>query len=370
MESKMEELISGIRTVHLQCQQQQQLQLQSPVHSDLSSIRRVRSSTTPNKRPSNLSITRNDVSYANSSCSQEYLANTSFLSQDTLSQSSQCLSSQPVMRQRSESASTTYKYKPHKPPTLSFQNAGSYNSVEEFSVPTTTIQELPESPKFVSCASLFDCSASPSEYSIYGTTPRSRYTRSFSASSPPSSHRSPSSQGQRYDLSMVTSTPNINIAHPEGEPYHTLPSKHSADKSPLPVMTTVIPEDEVDNRSVTDSLSQHSQLSANEEGSPKNGSSIIVRRSSLTGQIEHYRRPRAHSLAVGKKKNSISKDLGKTFSNYECRLTTPTPTPPGSLGGSNSSQFRVLNKGVKKYSSKRRSARLSQVILPSVETTV
>ena len=75
-------------------------------------------------------------------------------------------------------------------------------------------------------------------------------------------------------------------------------NKHSLSES---VINSSIPEDEVDYASVTDSLSQLSTCT--DEGSPKSGSTIITRRSSLTGQIEHYRKPRLF------KKNSQPKEL-------------------------------------------------------------
>lgn len=130
-----------------------------------------------------------------------------------------------------------------------------------------------------------------------------------------------------------------------------LPStqRHSLPDS---VMNTAIPEGQVDEG--TGSLSQLSTCT--DDGSPRNGSTIIARRSSLTGQIEHYRKPRFLN-----KKNSYSKELSGESLKQNLRDSN-------SSSGSDV-EFGVLNKGFRKSGLKRQ--RVSHVILhSSIETTV
>ena len=353
----METLMTGIKSVHLQCcKQQQQMKkvLSSPQTQNVySSIRRVRSSATPSKRPTYLSMANNHHSPSTyASCSQECLTDSPNLSQDTgstLSASSlNSLNSQPIMmRQRSESAAASLRFKSNKPPVLAI-HVSSSSSMEEAWIPATPIHELPESPKIA-----FSSPFSVSSVSLHSQKSADGFRRSTSMSSPPSS------SGTLRHSHLVTSTPNISQPYEKRDYYHTLPSTLSTHRNSLPesVMNTVIPEDQVDNSSISDSLSQLSTCT--DEGSPQNsGSTVIVRRSSLTGQIEHYRRPRPLN-----KKNSASMDLcekpasEKADQTGQARLNSATGTKE---------EFKVLNRG---YKSKRKSKRMS-VILPSIETTV
>lgn len=343
----MAELMSGIKTVHGQYCGTRKRSLPQP---DLnSSIRRVHSSAV--KRPSNLSITMATTTKEKTpeNLSQE-LYDPDLSQGSTLSASSQ--NSQSAIRQRSVSAAASLKFRPNKPSPVSIQSAVSCNNIEEPWLPATPIHELPESPTFVSTTSLSNSSSSLHCYSIHGTAPRNGYRRSCSVSSPPASsnsnHRSPI---------VLTSTPNISQPY-EKENYHTLPNV-SMLKASLSERVCTIPEDEVDYANVTDSLSQLS--SCTDEGSPKNGSTIITRRSSLTGQIEHYRKPRLLT-----KKNSQPLDLMKEAS---IKPNLSRSAPKLSTSGSSSSKdsgFKVLNR-VRK--SKRYSQRTT-VFLPSIETTV
>lgn len=111
-----------------------------------------------------------------------------------------------------------------------------------------------------------------------------------------------------------------------------------------------IVEGEVDDVSVSDTLSQASLSQQTDEGSPKSqGSTVIVRRSSLTGQVEHVRRPRKRNSCNDFVDGVYKIDIGvKSSSTFN--LTDP--------------EFRVLNTGFKRN-------RRNKVILPnSVETTV
>lgn len=374
--------MNGIQSMNTRCHNQQQLkkQLSFPTPSDIySSIRRVRSTATAAMRPSNLNITRDRSTTDNDS--QEL--DTPNLSQDsTLSASSQTSLTNlnlPLMRQRSASAAANLKHKPSKPPPISIQNAVSCSNIEEKPwVPATPIHELPESPTFV----LSSSSPSLQCYSIHGTALRGGYRRSCSVSSPPASTRE-----TKRSPTMITSTPNIS--HPcETEYYHTLPNMLSHNKQSLSegVIKSSIPEDEVDHASVTDSLSQLSTCT--DEGSPKSsGSTIVTRRSSLTGQIEHYRKPRLlkknsqSPKELLTKKNSEGKEL--LVKKNSCpleplaqtklevndsneakgqRSTSPSLAKPSPSGVG----FKVLNKGRRS----RRYAHRVCAVLPGIETTV
>lgn len=379
MENKMDELITGIKAVHMQCcnqlqlQHQQQMAQNSPQAHMFNSIRRVRSSATPAKKPTYLSMA---ASPSPSSCSQsqECLANSPNLSQDTigssaLSASSQpSLNSQPMHRQRSESAAASLRYRSIKPPSLSlsFHSTSSCSNIDESWIPTTTIHELPESPKM---KSLSGSSGSLHCYKIQTTTtPATKndgsYRRSVSVSSPSSCASTPE---QRRFSNMLTSTPDIaEPPHEKKDYYYTLPNIHLAHKNSLPdtaVMGTTIPEDQVDNASTPDNLSQLSNCT--DDGSPRSGgSTLIVRRSSLTGQLE-YRKPRPLS-----KKISASTDLCEKRLSKEEESWSRNRSRMNSCTGTSETEYRVLNRGVRKSNHRRRSTRFSQIILPSIETTV
>lgn len=345
----MNDLMSGIKEVHVQCRNQR---LQQQVLS-ATGIRRVRSSANPSRRPSNLSVTKiEEINSRVEHCSQDSVD----LSQDSTvsASSSQGSCSQPILRQRAESASATMRV--FKPPTLSIQRCSI--SEETCWLPATTIHELPESPKYTalsqSSASLL--SSSP----VYATAPRNMesYRRSYSVSSPPAASPTPRSRPTtpRSRSGMMTSTPNVSETPDRKDYYHyTLPSHHLSHRNSLQESTlaAMIPEDEVDFGLKTESLSQLSTYT--DEGSPRNSTgTIVTRRSSLTGQIEQYRKPRS---TKDLSQVSPKEDLPSPVSNIYATWTR------GDTG------YRVLNKGVRK-SSKKRQARMSQIILPSVETTV
>ena len=346
MENKMNDLMSGIKEVHVQCRNQQLQHTQSAT-----SIRRVKSTANPARRPSNLSITKiEEINSRAEVCPQSQEDSVDLSQSSTLSASSSQGSSslQPILRQRSESASASIRV-----PTLSVQRC----SVAEDTcwMPAATIHELPESPKYT----LSQSSASLLSYSpVYGTAPRNieSYRRSGSVSSPPSSSPTP-----RNRSAMITSTPNVSeTPDRKNYYYHTLSGVPSSHRNSIPESTlaAIIPEDMVDFGSKTDSLSQLSTYT--DEGSPRNSSSgtIVTRRSSLTGQIEQYRKPRSG-------KNSSTKDLSQVAPKQEL----PSPSNPYATWTKGDSGYRVLNKGFRK-STKKRQARMSQIILPSVETTV
>lgn len=326
--------MTGIKAVHIQSckKQQKQQEIILPSLQLYSSIRRVKSSATIAKKPGNLiSVTISDSTSAAESCSQECPADSP--SQDTSNTlSPESSLSQPTVRQRSESAAASLRYQASKPHTLSIQSAGSCGSMGET---TTTIHELPESPRLICSTPESNSTASLLNYStVHG---RNGYRRT---SSQPVSSSSP----KYHHPSMVTSTPNVSQAWEKKDYYHTLPNSINRHSLPDSIMNTVIPEDQLEYSSVTESLSQLSTCT--DEGSPKNTSGTIIRRSSLTGQIEHYRKPRSLS-----KKISYSTDV----------IDKPSkPVEP---------EFRVLNRGFRK-SLRKNSAKINQIILPSIETAV
>ena len=394
MESKMEDLMNGIKAVHLQYQDHQMYTRHQSMPSTNSnaelyaSIRRARS--TAAKRPSNLSITANTRRDKAAAATAENLsqdadtpdtvptpdvAPTTDLSQSSTvsSQASSCTypsppmlrlspssSSSPPTRQRSMSATAaSLRFRPAKPSLFSVQTATSCGNIEE--IPTTTIHELPESPTFVSTTSLLSTS-NCSLHNNATTTTTNNYRRSLSVSSPP-----PTSSATLSRSPRLTSTPNVyhsssSSGSDKRDYYHTLPNmlrrnSHSDNN----VMNTTIPEGEVDSSSITDSLSQLSTCT--DEGSPKNGgSTIVVRRSSLTGQIEHYRKPRLMKKSSSSSSSSSSSQAlqAKDQKQREAVQSRTLPSRGKDV------EFRVLNRGVRKSSKNR----TSKIILSSIETTV
>ena len=160
------------------------------------------------------------------------------------------------------------------------------------------IPELSESPYLGSSTSHSYCSA-PSSQDSSNTSP-------FAEEVTPSPSSSQWLLQQEY-YSLVTSTPNIQYCGIDAttDNYYTLPSKKNAARAYMFSSDNIAEE-----------------------------KAFVVRRSSLTGQLEQFQKP------------------------YDRKST-----------GTAMTGFKVLNKGVRK-SFKRRSSRLDQIILPGVETTV
>ncbi len=330
----MEDIITGIKSLGVYC-----CKLRPP-QSPVVSIKRARSSTTPSMRPDHLIATIQRESNADSSQDQPDDVRADISSQGASTTSTLSASSQnSLQRPRCESASASLKYngKPKKLPELSIHSNQSLDNV------STTIHELPESPR-----SSFS-SSSNSSLHIFGTTPRNScsYKRSLSASS----GSSPSSVHKNN--SIMTSTPNVSHSLDEGY-YHTLPNIASSHRNSLPesvMMSTTIPEDEVDGACYGDNLSQLSLCT--DGGSPKGGSTLLVRRSSLTGQLEHYRKPRLLVKTNPNSKDSVIK-RPKQNAGSVCDVREAPSREP---------DFRSL----RKKTSRRK--RIS-IILPGIETTV
>lgn len=328
----MNELIGGIKDASLQCSHWCQTHTRPHKHpSSPVDLYRRRSSTTPankrpdtltppgGRRPSNLTMSKMDSSQV---CPVNY-------SVAETSSSSYTLSPRPALptRPRCESASASLRYR--KSPTLSIDEES--GPVGEAWTSNTTIHNLPCSPKVI-------CTP-PSENTMSTVLNYSIQARKSTGSL----HSSAGS------LSSVSSSPSAMMTPDSSSKdvlqYHTLPNKLSHRNSmPDTAMITVIHEDCVDG---SDSLSQLSNYT--DEGSPRSGSTMIIRRSSLTGQLEHYR-----------DSHSASKDLlsRKTVSHTD-------------LNGSRSREpgFIVLNKGFRK-SLRKKQSRINQIILPGIETTV
>ena len=197
-------------------------------------------------------------------------------------------------------------------------------SNDVFTEDCSTIPELPESPKWC--------------------TPRT----------PQLSSKLPSPASQLHLSFTVTSTPDL--VKRQMQDYRSSPRMSSQRKSlPEAVINKLRYKESVDSLNGYDSLSQVS--SCTEDGSPKSSSSLIFRRSSLTGQIEHIRR------------REIEHVKKKSTHNSSEKLLLESGLLSSSLGNvcEASKEYKVLNKG---HRSRRRYPYKKQIILTSVETTV
>ena len=204
------------------------------------------------------------------------------------------------------------------------------------------------------------CPASPLSMSYH------QQHRSYSTSTPKNNAVKVPSSPKMTRLKpsfKATSSPDVSKkAVPAKPDQHQLKTHRSYHNSlPDSVMNSVIVEDKVDSQSFTDSLSQISTCT--EDGSPKpTGSTIIIRRSSLTGQLEHIRKPR--TVATVKRNSSF--DVSKDYSTQSVARSRAA-----SVCGLNNQtlpkEFKVLNKGIRK--SRRRTSR-PIILNTSVETTV
>ena len=250
---------------------------------------------------------------------------------------------------------------------------------------SSTIPELPESPR--PSAASQPCNTSLSQDSFMQSMPSLSY-HSYTTPNRHGRPASPLSMSIRQHRSYSTSTPKNNEVKVPSSPkmmrlkpsfkatsspdvsrkggsarpeQHQLKTHHRSFHSSLAdsVMNSVIAEDKVDSQSFTDSLSQISTCT--DDGSPKaSGSTIIIRRSSLTGQLEHIRKPRA----VATVKRNSSFDISKDYS------TQARPRAASVCGLNNQTlpkEFKVLNRGIRR--SRKRSSR-PIILNTSVETTV
>ena len=194
-------------------------------------------------------------------------------------------------------------------------------SNDVFADDCSTIPELPESPKWCT---------------------------------PQLSSKLPSPASQLHLSFTVTSTPDL--VKRQMQDCRSSPRMSSQRKSlPEAVINKLRYKESIDSLNGYDSLSQVS--SCTEDGSPKSSSSLILRRSSLTGQIEHIRR------------REIEHVKRKSTHNSSEKLLLESGLLSSSLGNvcDASKEYKVLNKG---HRSRRRYPHKRQIILTSVETTV
>ena len=271
---------------------------------------------------------------------------------DSLNSSISTRSLPAYRSKRSQSTSSSVKDRVSSDSFSEYSRSLSLSQDEWFH--SSVIPELPETPRL----------SSPGETPVLQTkhnqsTPALNYQSSTAPRS--KSGYKTSTPNRSMPVHMMTSSPDISkkgIVKQEHYSYHSL-TRSQRNSLPDGVMNSVILEDQVDTNSCYDSLSQLS--SCTDEGSPKSrGSTLILRRSSLTGQLEHIRRPR---LLV--KRNS---SFG-TSSDKQRLLEHPRCESSYSIHDSSNGQgFKVLTRGYRR--SAKRKPKKSHVILPSVETTV
>ena len=249
--------------------------------------------------------------------------------------------------------------------------------------PTNTIPELPESPRLMgatppsslsqdsfmqSMPSLhYHSQATPTRHN-HMISPMYRQHRSYSTSTPKNHAVKDTSIPEASRLepsSKATSSPDVSRRGVSTKSDHTHHHQHPAirvtQRTSLSdnVINSVIVEDKVDNQSFTDSLSQLSTCT--DDGSPKTaGSTIIIRRSSLTGQLEHVRKPRSASAVKRNSSFDVSKEHSTKFNVARQRaasMCVMNQTLP--------KEFKVLNRGVRC-----RRKRKPVILNTSVETTV
>lgn len=315
----MEELTNGINQARHQCHNQCSRQL----NMNASSIRRTHSSISPRmmqRKIQSREISSSPQETKKSEATSPTLSLPEYggMSPDifqerqrSTSQSYRSLYSNYTNMGRPISTSNTSKLKGLSLtlPDISLSQESEAIGKDCFS--NYTIPELPESP-------------TPSIPDVETKTIRAYSYSSNTAPRPYSSRRTCSTSSPH--IKKLTSNPDVSKATP--------PKKQ-------------INEDEADIglTNGSRSLANLSQISTGDGSIKKHGSTLILRRSSLTGQVEHIRRPR-----FGIKTNSFhgaADSVKKPVSNFT----------------STGKEFRVLNTGF-------RSNRRSRILPNSIETTV
>jgi len=334
MEKQMEELITGIDKARVQCHNQcrQRSIVNRPrsnsSYSPRNTPRMRRTSPSQPKKESGSPTTLLSPEMCNNSPAEHY-----FTAERHRSTSSTDSGYGSLKRKSSsnEKLRTRHSSIAMSSPNISLSQGSESIGGDWMSNPT--IPELPESPlKKVSTRKATRMRSNPTHYASF-TTPRHFRSQSATIAAP---------------IINITSSPELSVRRRhESQPYvRTISHRNSLPES---TMNKII-EDETDSGSITDSLSQAS-LSQQDEGSPKSqGSTVIVRRSSLTGQVEHIRKPRKRNSFNGKSEIGLVRDNGPK-SNSTMNLT--------------GSKYAVLNTGYK------RNRRRNTIILQdSRETTV
>lgn len=323
MEQQMETLTNGIMEARAQCSRRRALCSQN----SSTSLRRVSSSVTP-------SVTSRRTSQAREETDGATIDDGSS-SRSSTSESRESLKESPVLGGHKSSFSDSINSTHSAPSKLYHRERVSALQREDSDVfvnnwlASTTIPELPESPGPVRNSPLSEkrnhITSSPKRF-IFQSSPNLRDNRRDVCQIP-------------RDVCLIQ------------------PSFKSSPKRTF-VPETIRSQDNLDSTSY-DSLSQVSNCT--DDGSPRLGSTVILRRSSLTGQLEHFRNPKAALL----KRNSS--------------FTTPTEKNLLAMTGVGplSCSFGSLNeasRGERKNSSgksKRGMGKKQQsVILPGIETTV
>ena len=343
----MEDLTNGINQARLQCHNQ------CRKGTPNTSIRRARSSASPRMNQRKMSQT--DPTSPTIMVSPKEAEKPALTSPTLSSPEPQHVSPEPIeLRQRSISVSDS-----------AYSSSSSYMSFGSFGrnvtnstrirtlsltapnvslsqgsesigsdwLSSSTIPELPESPTM-------SITSSPILKVKNNSTP----TLNYSSSTAPRPSKRSYSTSTSLSFNHEGSKPKLR----DYQPFQSLSSHRNS--LPEAVMNKIM-EDEVDTGNVGSSLSQASlsQISTADEGSPRSqGSTLIMRRSSLTGQVEHIRRPRYRL-----KNNSFhASQRSRSKSNSFNSLNTT------------GQEYKVLNTGF-------RHNRKSRIILPnSIETTV
>ena len=324
----MESLANGVKEAREQCGRRRRLSSQN----SQTALRRVSSSVSPGKNLRKPSLIQEETdgaliedrpsSRSSTNTSKESLRDSPVLGthKGSFSDSMNSVHSAPSKLYHRERAATV-------PTDVRVQQEDSDVFVSNW-LANTTIPELPESPNSV-------------------------------RSSPSSSHRTHvTSSPKRF---IFQSSPNLQDNRREihvRSRQSSIGSSSNQNSLPESVLSQVRSQDNLDTMSY-DNLSQVSNCT--DEGSPRLGSTVILRRSSLTGQLEHFRNPKA---ALIKRNSSFNTPTEKSL------LSVTGFSPLSCSFGSLSDAARGERKNYSGRSQRKVGRRKQSVILPSIETTV
>lgn len=316
----MDTLASGIKEAREQCGRRRKLSSQSSI----TSLRRVSSSVSPGKTPRRPSLIREETDGA--------LIDDVSSSKSSTSASRECLRDSPLLGAHKSSLSDSMSSVHSAPSKLFYrERAATVSTVQQEDsevfvsnwLANTTIPELPESP--------IPVRSSPSSEKRTNITPSPK----------------------RF---IFQSSPNLHDNRKDVRLHHVQPSSRSNRNSlPESVLSQV---DNFDAASC-DSLSQVSTCT--DDGSPRCGSTVILRRSSLTGQLEHFRNPKA---ALIKRNSSFNTPIENSL------LAVTELGPLSSSFGNLSTASQAKRKPYSSHTLGKMGKRQKSVILPGIETTV
>lgn len=253
-------------------------------------------------------------------------------------------SDSPLVQGRRWSVSSHTRENNETKPLSQATSAGSRSrrsvSVDESRNPRLVILEHPESPRLSSIRDYDACSNASFHSTCQDLTNNQKESHSSPAHASWLAERLTSIGTSIHSRSQY-------IAEDGEDYYYTLPVR---------ILSSSIAEEQVDCNT------RLSQLAGGyrDEGSPKQGgSTFIIRKSSLTGQLEHFRKPHCHV---------------KKVAATETKCISQSKTESGNHNDDGASSFRVLNKGVrtssKRKSTKPTSTQVNPVLLDGIETTV